>query len=135
MCSTRSPGHRALHLGLKDVFVFLADDREQLRRPDIIRALDKGYIDDCVHGIDLIMHTPELIATPINLGSSELVSINQLVSMRGRVNGEPVNPYSFPSAVVDPFGRVQVRTQIAGGTITLGCGSRQAPFDGSRGQA
>ncbi|MCJ7712745.1 MAG: GDP-mannose 4,6-dehydratase, partial [Chloroflexi bacterium] len=39
------------------------------------------YIDDCVHGIDLIMHTDELIATPINLGSSELVSINDLVSI------------------------------------------------------
>jgi nucleoside-diphosphate-sugar epimerase len=39
------------------------------------------YIDDCVHGIDLIMHTPELIATPINLGSSEMVSINDLVSI------------------------------------------------------
>jgi GDP-D-mannose 3',5'-epimerase len=39
------------------------------------------YIDDCVHGIDLIMHTDELIATPINLGSSELVSINELVSI------------------------------------------------------
>ncbi len=39
------------------------------------------YIDDCLHGIDLIMHTPELIATPINLGSSEMVSINELVSL------------------------------------------------------
>jgi GDP-D-mannose 3', 5'-epimerase len=39
------------------------------------------YIDDCLHGIDLITHTPELIATPINLGSSELVSINELVSI------------------------------------------------------
>jgi GDP-D-mannose 3',5'-epimerase len=39
------------------------------------------YIDDCLHGIDLIMHSPELIATPINLGSSELVSINELVSL------------------------------------------------------
>ncbi len=38
------------------------------------------YIDDCVKGIDLIMHCDDLIATPINLGSSELVSINQLVS-------------------------------------------------------
>jgi nucleoside-diphosphate-sugar epimerase len=39
------------------------------------------YIDDCVHGIDRIMHSPDLIATPINLGSSELVSINELVSI------------------------------------------------------
>jgi GDP-D-mannose 3',5'-epimerase len=38
------------------------------------------YIDDCLLGIDLIMHCDELIATPINLGSSELFSINQLVS-------------------------------------------------------
>jgi GDP-D-mannose 3', 5'-epimerase len=39
------------------------------------------YIDDCVEGIDRIMHSEELIATPINLGSSELISINDLVSM------------------------------------------------------
>src|SRR5262245_31453944 len=38
------------------------------------------YIDDCVKGIDLIMHSDDLIATPMNLGSSELVSINDLVS-------------------------------------------------------
>src|SRR5512133_3392884 len=39
------------------------------------------YIDDCVKGIDMIMHSDALIATPINLGSNELVSINQLVDM------------------------------------------------------
>jgi nucleoside-diphosphate-sugar epimerase len=39
------------------------------------------YIDDCVEGIDMIMHCDELIATPINLGSSYLVSINELVSL------------------------------------------------------
>jgi GDP-D-mannose 3', 5'-epimerase len=39
------------------------------------------YIDDCVLGIDQIMHCEQLIATPINLGSSELVSINELVSI------------------------------------------------------
>ena len=38
------------------------------------------YIDDCVQGIDKIMHGDDLIATPINLGSSELVSINELLS-------------------------------------------------------
>ena len=38
------------------------------------------YIDDCVKGIDMITHCDDLIATPINLGSSELVSINTLVS-------------------------------------------------------
>jgi nucleoside-diphosphate-sugar epimerase len=39
------------------------------------------FIEDCVVGIDAIMHCDELIATPINLGSSELVSINELVSI------------------------------------------------------
>ena len=39
------------------------------------------YIDDCLKGIDMIMHSKDLIATPINLGSSELVSINELVSI------------------------------------------------------
>jgi GDP-L-fucose synthase len=39
------------------------------------------YIDDCLKGIDMIMHCDELIATPINLGSAELVSINELVSI------------------------------------------------------
>jgi nucleoside-diphosphate-sugar epimerase len=37
------------------------------------------YIADCVKGIDKIMHCDDLIAKPINLGSSELVSINELV--------------------------------------------------------
>lgn len=45
------------------------------------------YIDDCIKGVDLIMHCDELIATPINLGSSELVSINELVSIIEEIAG------------------------------------------------
>lgn len=37
------------------------------------------YIDDCLHGIDLIMNGTFI--DPINLGSSELVTINQLVGI------------------------------------------------------
>ena len=37
------------------------------------------YIDDCLKGIQAIMHSE--IVEPLNLGSSELVSINQLVDM------------------------------------------------------
>jgi len=39
------------------------------------------YIDDCLKGIDWIMHCEKLVATPINLGSHEMVSINRLVSI------------------------------------------------------
>jgi len=45
------------------------------------------YIDDCVDGIDRIMHCDDLLATPINLGSSELVSINELVTKVERIAG------------------------------------------------
>jgi GDP-D-mannose 3',5'-epimerase len=37
------------------------------------------YIDDCVKGTQAIMHSE--ILEPINLGSSELISINQLVDI------------------------------------------------------
>lgn len=45
------------------------------------------YIDDNLLGIDMIMHSPKLIATPINLGSAELVSINTLVSLAEEIGG------------------------------------------------
>lgn len=43
------------------------------------------YIDDCLKGIDYIMHSEELVATPINLGSSELISINDLANMAEKI--------------------------------------------------
>src|SRR3982751_6345922 len=45
------------------------------------------YIEDCVKGIDMITHCDDLIATPINLGSNELVSINTLVSKVEKIAG------------------------------------------------
>jgi nucleoside-diphosphate-sugar epimerase len=45
------------------------------------------FIEDCVKGIDRITHCDDLIATPINLGSSELVSINTLVSKVEKIAG------------------------------------------------
>jgi GDP-D-mannose 3', 5'-epimerase len=45
------------------------------------------YVADCVKGIDKIMHCDELIATPINLGSAELVTIDALVSIVEEIAG------------------------------------------------
>jgi nucleoside-diphosphate-sugar epimerase len=45
------------------------------------------YIDDCVKGIDRITHCDELIATPINLGTSELISVDNLVSLVEKIAG------------------------------------------------
>jgi nucleoside-diphosphate-sugar epimerase len=43
------------------------------------------YIDDCIHGINSMMESD--IREPINLGSSELVTINQLVDLVERIAG------------------------------------------------
>jgi nucleoside-diphosphate-sugar epimerase len=45
------------------------------------------FIDDCVKGIDMIAHCEDLIATPINLGTSELVTVNQLVDIVEQIAG------------------------------------------------
>src|SRR5438477_4500067 len=45
------------------------------------------YIADCVKGIEMIAHCEALIATPINLGSSELVLIDDLVSKVEKIAG------------------------------------------------
>ncbi len=45
------------------------------------------YIDDCTQGIDKITHCDRLIATPINLGSSELISVEQLVGLAEQIGG------------------------------------------------
>lgn len=49
------------------------------------------YIEDCVLGIDMIVHCDELIATPINLGSSELISVNEVVSLAEEIAGVTLN--------------------------------------------
>ncbi|MFQ5746593.1 MAG: NAD-dependent epimerase/dehydratase family protein [Gemmatimonadota bacterium] len=43
------------------------------------------YVDDCVQGMQMIMHSE--ILEPINLGSSELVTINQLVDIIEEIAG------------------------------------------------
>src|SRR5579864_4732467 len=43
------------------------------------------YIDDCIKGVDLIMNSN--ILEPINLGSSEAVTINQLVDLAEEIAG------------------------------------------------
>ncbi|HSD85718.1 MAG TPA: NAD-dependent epimerase/dehydratase family protein, partial [Anaerolineae bacterium] len=70
------------------------------------------YIDDCVKGIDMIMHCDELIATPVNLGSSELVSINQLVSYVEEIGGIKLERKYDPNAPRGVAGRNSDNTFI-----------------------
>jgi nucleoside-diphosphate-sugar epimerase len=64
--------------------VIAAKDRGQLEIEiwgDGTQTRSFMYIDDCVFGIDQIVHCDQLIATPINLGTKELISVDDLVSM------------------------------------------------------
>ena len=63
------------------------------------------FIDDCVLGIDQIMHSDQLIATPINLGSSELISINDLVGMVEQIAGVTLKRTYDPDAPKGVAGR------------------------------
>jgi len=70
------------------------------------------YIDDCLKGIDMIMHCDALIATPINLGSSELVSVNELVSKVEKIAGVKLKRHYDPSGPRGVAGRNSDNTFI-----------------------
>ncbi len=70
------------------------------------------YIDDCTKGIDMIMHCAELIATPINLGSDFLISINDLVSITEKIGGIKLQRQYDPDAPRGVAGRNSDNTFI-----------------------
>ncbi len=70
------------------------------------------YIDDCTLGIDLITHCDRLIATPINLGTSELVSVNQLVDYIEEIAGVKLERTYIPDAPRGVAGRNSDNTFI-----------------------
>ena len=70
------------------------------------------FIDDCVEGIDMIMHCDELLATPINLGTSELVSINDLLTIIEGAAGFKVKRTYDPNAPRGVAGRNSDNTMI-----------------------
>ena len=70
------------------------------------------YIDDCTKGIDQIMHCEKLVATPINLGSSELVSINDLATLAETIGGVKLTRRYDPTAPRGVAGRNSDNTMI-----------------------
>jgi nucleoside-diphosphate-sugar epimerase len=70
------------------------------------------FIDDCVLGIDQIMHCDRLIATPINLGSSELISIDDLARMVEGIGGVQLQHIYDPDAPKGVAGRNSDNTFI-----------------------
>ena len=52
------------------------------------------HIDDCVDGIMKIINEPKLLATPVNLGSDEMVSIKQLYELAAEL-ASVIPDYSF----------------------------------------
>lgn len=70
------------------------------------------YIADCVEGIDRIMHCDEIVATPINLGSAELVTIDTLVTLVEAIAGVKLRRRYDPSAPRGVAGRNSDNTFI-----------------------
>ena len=70
------------------------------------------YVDDCLDGIDQIMHCDDLIATPVNLGSDCLMSINDLVSMAERIGRVTLKRTYDPDAPTGVAGRNSDNTFI-----------------------
>jgi len=70
------------------------------------------YIDDCTKGIDMITHCDDLIATPINLGSSELIAIGDLVTMVEEIAGVKLQRHYDLSAPKGVAGRNSDNTMI-----------------------
>jgi nucleoside-diphosphate-sugar epimerase len=68
------------------------------------------FIDDCLKGIDLIMNSE--ILEPINLGSSEAVTINQLVDLAEEIAGIKVKRRYDLSAPKGVNGRNSDNTRI-----------------------
>jgi GDP-D-mannose 3', 5'-epimerase len=79
---------------------------------DGLRTRSFMFIDDCVNGIDMIMHCDELVATPINLGSSELVSVNDLLTLVEEAAGFKVRRTYDPAAPKGVGGRNSDNTMI-----------------------
>jgi GDP-D-mannose 3', 5'-epimerase len=93
----------------------------------VIQALDSGadkieiwgdglqtrsfmFIDDCIKGIDMIAHSD--IREPLNLGSSELVSINRLVDLAEEIAGVKLRRVYQPDAPKGVRGRNSDNTRI-----------------------
>lgn len=55
------------------------------------------YIDECLDGIDKIMNSE--IDEPINLGSEEMISINDLAKMIANISGKKINIKNIPGPV------------------------------------
>ncbi|MDC0936325.1 NAD-dependent epimerase/dehydratase family protein [Pirellulales bacterium] len=70
------------------------------------------YIDDCTLGIDKIMHCNDLTATPINLGSSELISIIKLADLASDIGGAKLEYDHDLSAPQGVAGRNSDNTMI-----------------------
>jgi len=79
---------------------------------DGTRTRSYMYIDDCLKGIDMIVHCDELTATPLNLGTSEIVSVNELVSIIEEVAGFKVKRKYDPTAPLGVVGRNSDNTFI-----------------------
>jgi GDP-D-mannose 3', 5'-epimerase len=68
------------------------------------------YVDDCIEGTLRLMESD--VREPLNLGSSELVSVNQLVTLVEEIAGLPLERFYDPDAPIGVAGRNSDNTRL-----------------------
>ena len=79
---------------------------------DGTRTRSYMYVDDCIIGINKIMHSNKLIATPVNLGATVLVSVDELVDLAEEFAGVKLQRVYNTNAPLGVVGRNSDNTFI-----------------------
>ena len=70
------------------------------------------YIDDCIEGILRLVRCPEAVARPVNIGSSELVTVDQLTDVVEEIAGTHLTRWYDTTAPAGVAGRSSDNTLI-----------------------
>jgi mRNA-degrading endonuclease RelE of RelBE toxin-antitoxin system len=105
-----APPEMRLRLGDYRIRFYDHGDWILILRGDGTRTRSFMYIDDCIRGIEAIMNTE--IREPINLGSSEMVTINQLVDIVEDIAGVRLKRHYGLDAPKGVMGRNSENTLI-----------------------
>ncbi len=77
---------------------------------DCAGGVNPPWAEQRLHDLADLGYSPQQIETMLaaELSGKDRGAINQIIRMRGRKNGEPVNPYSYPETVKDPKLRASI---------------------------
>ena len=77
---------------------------------DCAGGVNPPWAEQRLHNLADLGYSPQQIETMLaaELSGKDRGAINQIIRMRGRKDGQPVNPYSYPETVKDPKLRASI---------------------------